>query len=115
MLEVTKKERGHRAVRDEVTRSTLRPVLLHYAIAQHGQDGLRLLHVPLEFGEKALVAFSSWGAAQRYFLSEVFSGEWYAPVANSSPYSSAPIRALSGCCSTLFEGASRQGAPRKPS
>jgi hypothetical protein len=78
MMEVTKKERGHRAARDEVTRRTLCPVLLHYAIARHGQDGLRLLHVPLEFDEEALVAFSSWGAAQRYFLSEVFSGEWYA-------------------------------------
>jgi hypothetical protein len=59
MMEVTKKERGHRAVRDEVTRPTLRPVLLHYyAIARHGQDDLRLLHVPLGFDEKALVTFS---------------------------------------------------------
>src|SRR5215212_6866339 len=78
MMEVTTKERGHRAVRDKVTRPTLRPVPLYYAIAQHGQDGLRLLHVPLGFDEEALVAFLSWGAAQRYFLSEVFSGEWYA-------------------------------------
>ena len=117
-MEVTKKERGHRAARDEVTRRTLRPVLLHYAIARHGQDGLRLLHVPLEFDEEALVAFSSWGAAQRYLLSEVFSGSGTlgnAPAANSSPYSSALIRALSGWCSTLFQGASRQGASRRPS
>ena len=78
MMEVTTTERGHRAVRDKVTRPTLRPVPLYYAIARHGQDGLRLLPVPLGFDEEALVAFLSWGAAQRYFLSEVFSGEWYA-------------------------------------
>ena len=61
MMEVTTKERGHRAVRDKVTRPTLRPVPLYYAIARHGQDGLRLLHVPLGFDEEALVAFLSWG------------------------------------------------------
>lgn len=78
-MEVTKKEHGYVAPRDEVRRPALRPVLLHYAIARHGEDGLlRLLHVPLGFNEEALVVFSSWEAAQRYFLCEVFSGEWYA-------------------------------------
>ena len=77
-MKVTKKERGYVAPRDEVRRPALRPVLLHYAIARHGNDGLRLLHIPLGFNEEALVVFSSWEAAQRYFLSEVFSGEWYA-------------------------------------
>src|SRR5215203_4802577 len=77
-MKVTKKERGYVAPRDEVRRPALRPVLLHYAIARHGNDGLRLLHIPLGFDEEALVVFSSWEAAQRYFLSEVFSGEWYA-------------------------------------
>jgi hypothetical protein len=76
-MKVTKKERGYVAPRDEVRRPALRPVLLHYAIARHGNDGLRLLHIPLGFNEEALVMFSSWEAAQRYFLSEVFSGEWY--------------------------------------
>jgi hypothetical protein len=77
-MKVTKKERGYVAPRDEVRRPALRPVLLHYAIASHGDHGLRLLHIPLGFDEEALVVFSSWEAAQRYFLSEVFSGEWYA-------------------------------------
>src|ERR687890_2522072 len=70
-MEVTKKERGYIVPRDEVRRPALRPVLLHYAIARHGDHGLRLLHIPLGFDEEALVVFSSWEAAQRYFLSEV--------------------------------------------
>lgn len=78
MMEATEKERGYVAPRDEVRCPALRPVLLHYAIARHRNDGLRLLHVPLGFDEEALVMFSSWEAAQRYFLREVFSGEWYA-------------------------------------
>jgi hypothetical protein len=77
-MEVTKKERGATSPRDEIRRPALRPVLLHYAIARHRNGGLRLLHIPLGFNEEALVVFSSWEAAQRYFLSEVFSGEWYA-------------------------------------
>jgi hypothetical protein len=101
-MEVTTKERGHRAVRDKVTRPTLRPVPLYYAIARHGQDGLRLLHVPLGFDEEALVAFLSWGEQPKGICFPRFSAGsgmlGNAPVANSSPYSSALIRALSGCC-----------------
>jgi hypothetical protein len=52
-------------------------VLLHYAIARPGEDGLRLLHIPLGFDEEALVVFSSLKAAERYFLSNVFGGAWY--------------------------------------
>jgi hypothetical protein len=77
MVQVTKKDLGHRAAHDEVRPPTLRPVLLHYAIARHGEDGLRLLHVPLGFDEEALVVFSSWKAAQRYFLSDVSGKAWY--------------------------------------
>ncbi|MDP8950904.1 MAG: hypothetical protein M3N18_01480 [Actinomycetota bacterium] len=77
MVEATKKDRGHRAAHVEVRSPALRPVLLYYAIARHGDHGLRLLHVPLGFDEEALIVFSSWEAAQRYFLSDVFSGEWY--------------------------------------
>jgi hypothetical protein len=57
-------------------------VLLHYGLARHGDNCLRLLHVPLGFDEEALVLFSSWETARRYyvarrhFLSEVFSDEW---------------------------------------
>jgi hypothetical protein len=50
-------------------------VLLHYAIARQGYNGLSLFHVPVGFDEEALVVFSSWQAVQRFFLSEVFSGE----------------------------------------
>ncbi len=78
MMEIIKQDSGYDATRDGVRRPALRPVLLHYAIARHGDHGLRLLHIPLGFDEEALVVFSSWEAAQRYFLSEVFSGEWYA-------------------------------------
>jgi hypothetical protein len=80
---VTEKIRGRRAARGEVARPALRPVILHHAIARHGKDGLRLLHVPLGFGEEALVVFSSWETARRYCLSrrcylpEVFGEEWH--------------------------------------
>lgn len=77
MTEVTEKDRGHRAAPDEVRPPALRPVLLHYAIARHGEDGLRLLHIPLGFDEEALVVFSSSKAAEKYFLSNVVSGAWY--------------------------------------
>ena len=86
---VTEKDHGHRAAHDEVTRPALRPVLLRYAIARHGDDGLRLLHVPLGFGEEALVVFSSRETARRYylsrrhFLSEVFGEEWHARVCSA--------------------------------
>ena len=59
------------------------------AIARHGDDGLRLLHVPLGFGEEALVVFSSRETARRYyrsrrhFLSEVFGEDWHARVCSA--------------------------------
>ena len=37
-----------------------------------------LLHMPLRLGKEALVLFSSWEAAQNFFLSNVFSEDWYA-------------------------------------
>jgi hypothetical protein len=77
MTEVTEKGRGHCAAPDEGRPPALRSVLLHYAIARHGEDGLRLLHLPLGFDEEALVIFSSSKAAERYFLSNVFSEVWF--------------------------------------
>jgi hypothetical protein len=82
-VEVGKKVRGHRAAHDALTRPAIHPVLLHYAIARHGDDGLSLLHVPLGFGEEALVVFSSGETARRYFLSEVFGEEWHARVCSA--------------------------------
>ena len=88
-MEVTKKERGRSAARDEATRPALRPVLLHHAIARHGDDGPRLLHVPLGLGEEALVVFSSRERARRYclsrrrFLPEVFGEEWHERVCSA--------------------------------
>lgn len=85
----TEKDRGQRAAHDEITPPALRPVLLRYAIARHGDDGPRLLHVLLGFGEEALVVFSSRETAQRYylsrrhFLSEVFGEEWHARVCSA--------------------------------
>jgi len=89
VAKATEKDHGHLASHDEAIRTTLRPVLLHYAIARHGNDGLRLLHIPLGFGERALVMFSSWETARRYylsrrhFLSEVFGEEWHARVCSA--------------------------------
>ena len=77
MTEITEKDRGYRAAPDEVRPPALRPVLLHYATVRHGEDGLRLLHVPLGFDEEALVVFSSSRTAERYFLSNVFSEAWF--------------------------------------
>ena len=82
-MEVTEKVRGRSPARGQVARPALRPVILHHAIARHGKDGLRLLHVPLGFGEEALVVFSSWETTRRYWLSrrcylpEVFGEEWH--------------------------------------
>ena len=80
MVEATKtKEDGRpRAATDMTGSRTIRPVLLLYAIAHSGENRLRLLHVPLGFSQEALVVFSSWRAAQNFFLlSDVFRGEWY--------------------------------------
>lgn len=78
MAEATKKDLGHHAAPDAAGHRPLHPRLLHYAIARHGNNGLTLLHVPLGFGEEALVLFSPWEAARNFLLSDVFSGgEWY--------------------------------------
>ena len=78
MAEATSKDLGHHAAPDAAGHRPLHSGLLHYAIARHGNNGLTLLHVPLGFGEEALVLFSSWEAAKNFFLSDVFSGEeWY--------------------------------------
>ena len=75
MSEATKKEHAPRVAPDTARRRGLCSVLLHYAIARQGYNGLSLFHVPLGLDEEALVVFSSWQAVQRFFLSEVFSGE----------------------------------------
>jgi hypothetical protein len=83
------KDHGHSVAHDEATPTALRPVLLHCAIARHGNNGLRLLHIPLGFGERALVVFSSWETARRYYLSrrhslsEVFGEKWHARVCSA--------------------------------
>ena len=68
-LEVTKKERRHVAAHGEARLPAQRPVLLHYAIARHGLDGLRLLHIPLGLGEEALLVFSSCEAGRGLYVS----------------------------------------------
>lgn len=73
-----KKDSEYYTVPDAAGQRALRSVLLHYAIAQDGANGLKLLRVSLRFSEEALVVFSSWKAAQSFFLSNVFQGEWYA-------------------------------------
>jgi len=78
MAEAKKKDSEYHTVPDAAGRRALRPVLFKYAIAQDGANGLKLLRVSLRFGEEALVVFSSWEAAQSFFLSDVFQGEWYA-------------------------------------
>ncbi len=77
MSEAIKKEHVHRVAPDTARRRGLCSVLLHYGVARHGHNGLSLLHVPLGFDEEALVVFSSWQEAQKFFLSEVSSGDWY--------------------------------------
>ncbi len=73
MTEAKKKDNEYYAVPNAAGRRALRPVLLHYAIAQDGADGLKLLHVPLGLDEEALVVFSSWETAQRYYVLEDIS------------------------------------------
>ena len=84
MTEAKKKDSEYHTVPNAAGLRAPRPVLLHHAITQDGADGPKLLHVPLGLDEEALVVFSSWETAQKYyvsrrhFLSEVFSEEWYA-------------------------------------
>jgi len=68
MAEAKKKDSEYHTVPDAAGRRALRPVLLHYAIAQDRANGLKLFRVSLRFNEEALVVFSSWEAAQRFFL-----------------------------------------------
>lgn len=77
MAEAIEEDRQHLAAPEGAGYRPLRPVLLHYSIARHGATGLTLFRVPLEFGEEALAVFSSWESAQSFFLSDVFSEEWY--------------------------------------
>ena len=109
MMEVTKKERRHVAAHGEARPPAQRLVLLHYAIARHGQDGPRLLHVPLGFGEEALVVFSSWEAGRGYyvsrkrFLPEVFSDEWYVRKCSTGELVSLLLGPYKGIEGVLFD------------
>lgn len=76
-MEVTKKDFRPFGARNEVRRRALRPVPFYYAMAQKGENGLRLLYMCIGFDEEALVLFSSWRVAQKSFSSEIFGGEWY--------------------------------------
>lgn len=79
MAEVIKKQDPvHRAAPDAAGKRSLRPVLLHYAIARDGDSGIRLPHAPSEFREEVLMVFSSKEIAQDFFLSDVFRGNWHA-------------------------------------
>lgn len=89
MAKATEKDLVRLPEQYEVTHPALGPVLLHYALARHGEHGLRLLHVPLGFGEEALVVFSSRATAERYYLSrrhflpDTFGEEWHARVCSA--------------------------------
>ena len=86
--EAKKKYSEYHTVPKAARRRTLRPVLLHYALAQDGANGVKLLRVPLRFGEEALAVFPSWEAAQSFFVSDVFQGEWYARVCSAGELTS---------------------------
>src|SRR5215208_4782992 len=103
MLEATKADSRLRAATDVVGSRMLRPVLLLYAIARHGDNRLRLLHVPLGFGQEALVVFSSWRAAQNFFLSEVLWGEWYTRVCSAGELISLLLGPYEGIEWVLFD------------
>jgi hypothetical protein len=103
MLGATKADGRLRAATDVVGSRVLRPVLLLYAIARHGDNRLRLLHVPLGFGQEALVVFSSWRAAQNFFLSEVLWGEWYTRVCSAGELISLLLGPYEGIEWVLFD------------
>jgi len=103
MVEDTKADGRLRAATDVVGSRVLRPVLLLYAIARHGDNRLRLLHVPLGFGQEALVVFSSWRAAQNFFLSEVLWGEWYTRVCSAGELISLLLGPYEGIEWVLFD------------
>ncbi len=59
-------------------RAVRRPVLLKYVVARQGDDGPRLLHVPLGFGDEALLVFTSREVARDFVLSHALEREWHA-------------------------------------
>ena len=87
VADAKKKDCEYHTAPNAAGRRALRPVLLHYAIAQDGANGLKLLRVSLRFDGEALVVFSSWEAAQSFYLSEVFQG-WYARECSSGELAS---------------------------
>ncbi len=103
MAEATSKDREHLVAPDAAGHRPLRPVLLHYAIARHEDKGLMLLHMPLRLGEEALVLFSSWEAVQNFFLSNVFSGDWYARECSAGELASLLLGPYEGIDWILFD------------
>ena len=60
-------------------RGVRHPVLLRHVIARRGLNGPRLLHIPLGFGDEALLVFTSREAAQDFILSHtLLEEEWRA-------------------------------------
>lgn len=103
MAEATSKDREHLIAPDAVGHQPPRPVLLHYAIAQYEGKGLMLLHMPLRLGEEALMLFSSWEAAQAFFLSNIFSGDWYARGCSAGELASLLLGPYEGINWILFD------------
>src|SRR5215208_5117630 len=103
MVEDTKADGRLRAATDVAGSRVLRPVLLLYAIARQGDNRLRLLHVPLGFGQEALVVFSSWRATLKFFLSEAFRGEWYTRVCSAGELISLLLGPYEGIEWVLFD------------
>src|SRR4051794_34694334 len=110
MVEATTKEDGRHCVTTDVVGShALHPVLLLYAIAHNVDNRLRLLHVPLGFGQEALVVFSSWRAAQNFFLSDVFRGEWYTRECSAGELTSLLLGPYEGIEWVLFDPLPEEG------
>lgn len=66
------------AERDGPDVSSGRPVLMHYVVDMHGEDGLQVLRARLEGKGETLLVFSAGWAARGYMFAEARGGGWHA-------------------------------------
>lgn len=78
MVKSVERDEGSGVGSGAAGRGVGRPVLMRYVVARQGDNGPRLLHVPLGFGDEALLVFTSREAAQDFVLSHALEEEWRA-------------------------------------
>ncbi|MEW6638592.1 MAG: hypothetical protein AB1425_17460 [Actinomycetota bacterium] len=78
VLETRGRRRGGFVERDEGVVPAWRPVLMHYVVVRHGDEGLELMCASLGARGEALVVFSAEWVARGYVFAEAPGGGWHA-------------------------------------